>query len=589
MFNLKSSRKFIILVAISLIILHVLIAVYLIVVKTRISVIEQEAHELSSVTNLLKLYIENQLPQISPPDFQLQLMNKELSPIAESLAATHPGQAVGFYSTKLHAFICYAPSAKYNNFIGVALSENSSSKKLFLSEEPQVTVGNNSEGKIIISRDAVRFEQQIIGYVFAYKNFQAIEQGLNPVVFKGISLVLIGFLESVILLFLWDLIYGKRLKSLKQNLSRLSKDLSHQLPNFRGDLGEIAVLINALARSLIQSRTFAEQLMESLPVAVVVMSAKDENIIYNPAASKLLNLKDHYDIDDSKSPINLLKQTLKTGNTIENFDLNINIEGKTKNLLIKTDLIKNKHQENETALLIAWDVSEYKLMEAQLRQAEKLNLISELAAGTAHEIRNPLTSVRGLIQILSSRCTEGNPEKKHFMVILKDIDRINLIIKELYLLAAPVKPDLEFTNITKVIDESLLCLQESLQNIKVIKLFTPNLPLVNLDRDQIKRVFTNLLKNAVEAMPNGGILNIKTEFNVQSQEIKISICDNGEGIPSENIEKIFVPFFTTKDNGIGLGLTVCQQIIKYHNGKILLNSIPGKGSEFTILLPFSDL
>ncbi len=225
----------------------------------------------------------------------------------------------------------------------------------------------------------------------------------------------------------------------------------------------------------------------------------------------------------------------------------------------------------------------------QLQRADRLASVGELASSIAHEIKNPLAGISGAIQILSKEFEEGDRRREIFNEILKQINRVNKTIGDLLSFSKPSPLVIGRSNINKVIKETLILVeQQAKQNgIKTELFLDPDIPDTEFDEKQIQQAFLNLMLNAVQAMPNSGTLTITTKayFLNTRDYILIQIKDTGHGIPQEYITKVFDPFFTTKPNGTGLGLTIVRRIITEHNGKISVESLPEKGTTFTIELP----
>ncbi len=226
--------------------------------------------------------------------------------------------------------------------------------------------------------------------------------------------------------------------------------------------------------------------------------------------------------------------------------------------------------------------------EAQLVRSEKLAALGQLAAGIAHEIRNPLTSINILIHSLTENFSSEDSQREDLKVIEEEIDRINEILDRFLRFAKPAPPLLEKTEVATIFEETLQLIRPRMekQGVRVEKQFHA-LPMILMDREQMKQVALNLLLNAVQAMPSGGTLAIKGQNSEDGQWITISIQDSGVGIPDEDINRLFDPFFSTREGGIGLGLSIAHRIIDQHQGKIEVESAPGKGTLFTLWLPVS--
>lgn len=231
-------------------------------------------------------------------------------------------------------------------------------------------------------------------------------------------------------------------------------------------------------------------------------------------------------------------------------------------------------------------MSDLRKAEAQLIRSEKLAALGQLAAGIAHEIRNPLTSINILIHSLMERLPAENSQRQDLKVIEEEIQRINEIVDQFLRFAKPASPFLEKTEALSILEELLQLLRPQMERQKILvqKDFQA-LPMVLLDREQMKQALLNLLLNAVQVMPSGGKLTLSGQNTEDGQWIQISIRDTGMGIPDENLDKLFDPFFSTKEGGIGLGLSITHRIIDQHHGKIEVESSPGKGTVFTVWLP----
>lgn len=230
------------------------------------------------------------------------------------------------------------------------------------------------------------------------------------------------------------------------------------------------------------------------------------------------------------------------------------------------------------------DVTEQKRTEERLRNSEKLSLIGELAAGIAHEIRNPLTSLRGFVQVFQKEDTT-DAKKLYYDVMLSEIDRINEIVSELLVLGKPSREEFNAESIADKLNQvvTLIEAEAHLFNIEIKTEIDPELPLI-ICNSSINQVFINILKNAIEAMPAGGEIFIQAKR--KDDKVCIRFKDQGCGIPQDELSRIGQPFFTTKETGTGLGLMVSQRIIQNHKGTIRIESAQRKGTTVEILLPF---
>ncbi len=238
----------------------------------------------------------------------------------------------------------------------------------------------------------------------------------------------------------------------------------------------------------------------------------------------------------------------------------------------------------ENLLLLIQDVTEIKLAEQQLMQAEKLTALARLTAGVAHEIGNPLTSISSYIQILQEH-VQDDFSKEALTIISNHINRISLIVRQMSRFAKAKPEEIKPTEIKPVIDSTLELVRydKRMKQVTINSTISENLPKVLVDENQLVQVFVNLILNALDAMPNGGSITIKAY--PEDNMVKVSFTDTGVGIEKENLQRIFDPFFTTKEKGTGLGLAISYSIIKSFGGDIQVESTPMKGTTFTVVLP----
>jgi two-component system, NtrC family, nitrogen regulation sensor histidine kinase GlnL len=256
--------------------------------------------------------------------------------------------------------------------------------------------------------------------------------------------------------------------------------------------------------------------------------------------------------------------------------------------------------EFEGTILLLRDIKHRKELEEDLKRADRLALMGTLAAGLAHEIRNPLGGIKGAAQLLR-RSVDANPTVHEFIdIMIREVDRVNQLIEQLLDLSRPAQLTLEPVNIHEILEDVLLLEAQTVgeKEIQIRKYFDPSLPPINGDRAQLVQVFLNLIKNAFQAMEQSGALTVttrlETDYHIRGHDsapnryIWVDLADEGAGIADEDLPQIFSPFFTTKTNGTGLGLATCYRIIKEHGGLIRVESTAGKGSTFKVSLVVAD-
>ncbi|QJD87383.1 PAS domain-containing sensor histidine kinase [Cohnella herbarum] len=240
----------------------------------------------------------------------------------------------------------------------------------------------------------------------------------------------------------------------------------------------------------------------------------------------------------------------------------------------------HRHIGHPIVQVVIRDLTERKKTEEMIRRSDKLSIAGELAAGVAHEIRNPLTSLRGFMQLLREKNTD------YVDIMLGEIDRINDIVNEFIGMAKPQTMHFVVCDLRDLIEQVLVFMQPqaTMFNVQMnLTLLSPRFS-IECEPNQIKQVFMNVLKNAIEAMPNGGMVEI-TIYMKDQDTIATKIADQGVGIPADRMERIGEPFFSLKESGTGLGLMICHRIVEAHKGKIEIRSIVNVGTTMEVELP----
>ena len=232
------------------------------------------------------------------------------------------------------------------------------------------------------------------------------------------------------------------------------------------------------------------------------------------------------------------------------------------------------------------ELSAKRALEAQVQRGERLAAVGEMAAGLAHEVRNPLMSIRGFAQLLQEDKLSSS-QKEYLEIIVNETERMNVLIEQLLYYARPVLNRVDKVEISAVVEnvKKLVESQTKAKNIQVITRLKRDLPLVICDAEQLKQVLLNIVINAIQAVETNGRIRITSKLLQEQQLVEIRVEDNGQGIPSENQERIFDPFFTTKEQGTGLGLSVAFRLMETWGGTIRVESIEGEGSAFVLSFP----
>jgi signal transduction histidine kinase len=356
-----------------------------------------------------------------------------------------------------------------------------------------------------------------------------------------------------------------------------------------------------------------ETVLDSLTEGILVCDTDHNLILVNKLAERFIPIS----YEPENSPIwiavrnekvaEFLETTLINGDRVEEKEFDIEVKDIQRLLSIGVLPLVRDHQVTGSLIYIE-DITEKRGKEAKLRRAENLASLTTLAAGVAHEIKNPLGSISIHVQLIQKALVTNremfnnahpagqdhigqepmeyfNLMDKYIAVVNEEIDRLNRIVVDFLFAVRPMNMEFREGDINLIIGDLIDFVGYELEeaHIACVLELGEHLPLVDVDDRFMKQALLNLIKNAISAMPQGGTLTIKTE--AKDAEIQISVSDTGIGIPEENRLKIFEPYFTTRENGSGLGLTLVFKIIREHQGEILVKSREREGTCFTITLP----
>ncbi len=347
--------------------------------------------------------------------------------------------------------------------------------------------------------------------------------------------------------------------------------------------------------TLSEHRIFYETIFESMIEGLTVLNDTHQILYINKPAKIMLNIveanileKNFFDVIKEKKSKNFFQDLITKNQKLQGEELTLRYPV-TKTLQVRMyPLVKDGKISGNVLMLL--DITSAKNERMKLRRAESLAALTTLAAGVAHEIKNPLGALDIHVQLLDRLTDELNHEtrqefKKHLSVVEEEIDRMNNIVQDFLFTVRPIHIEPKEENIFELF-ESIINLMKYDFEIKGIQLRLEGdhtIPKSKVDGRYLKHAFINILKNSLEGTDKGDEVTIYV--NRDEENLVIIISDSGKGISQENIAKIFDPYFTTKEFGTGLGLTIVYKIIKEHGGNIQLDSVEGEGTTFTFSIP----
>jgi len=347
--------------------------------------------------------------------------------------------------------------------------------------------------------------------------------------------------------------------------------------------------------SLSRIKAFSDNLVENMPIGLVAIDDNQKITSLNHVAGSVLSLSADEVI--GKDAMQIIPTDL--WELLESLDLEKDIvekeidcavfEGKVIPLEVSATLLNDEDGTFLGYVLLFKDLSEVRSLRKEIARSQRLASVGRLAAGVSHEIRNPLSSIKGFATYFKERYHDVPENQQISNLMIQEVDRLNRVVGQLHEFARPIKISKKSVQIKSFIENSLKLIERQAKeaNIKIQTSLLTEIDKVFVDPDRINQVLLNLYLNAIESMENEGNLSVTLIDTVEKDGIEILILDTGKGISKDDLTHIFDPYFTTKASGTGLGLAIVHNIIEAHNGKIKVESLLGHGTTVTVLLPKS--
>jgi len=580
----------------------IMVSGYIMTNQAETALLEEKKNKLMGAARMLNEYLVSDYDTIlreqgletASREEQIQGLNRALAAYTDVVARANPGVGVGYYSRKLDAILTYGPSEQYGDKVGIRIADNHPGRKAMDTGNAMVEVGTLVRGPIMNAMLPIHRNGEVIGYIWSNELLTDIRHQIGAMERKVYQTVTAGIMVGLVMALLMASKVGSDVGQIKEGLQRLRHDLHHQLPASFGELGEIASEINSLSQTLQTTKTHKDYILESISGGIITTNLEGMVTTFNRAAAQITGLLPQqvlgYHLDklfpSTHEIYRIWEATQKTGQPCLGREVLLNPgDGPVIHLLVSSSVLE-KNRENIGTIVVLRDLTELKRLEEQVRRADRLAGLGELAAGVAHEIRNPLTAIQGYVQLIGEDMGWEDPQHEYLRIIAKEVNRANRIIEELLRFARPTIPLFTHINLTEELEQTLvLAGQVHAKNITIIRDYQP-LPPIMADSEQLKQVFLNLLINAAQAIgEKGGTIRVATRHLPEWRQVVLAVADTGCGISPEHLDRLFDPFFTTKEKGTGLGLAIAHQIVRLHGGAIGVESEPGCGAVFSIYLP----
>ncbi len=345
---------------------------------------------------------------------------------------------------------------------------------------------------------------------------------------------------------------------------------------------------------IIQLQQYTQKILTTMNDGLLVIDMEGVVTTMNPAAHKILGVPPDM-VDEGCHILDLFEKDSQFANyvrfSLENptgrnqREIVLQKEKESRIILTGTGILESKPKSPLQIIFNLNDITTLKQLEAGIRQSQRLADLGAMAAGMAHEIRNPLSAIKTYVALLPEKVKKPGFLDKFQRTVPREINRLNTLIEELLELSRPPKYNFKLTDLGELLRQCVELLEANfkMSGIELLATIPIDLPRVMADADQLEKVFINLLQNSAQAMPDGG--RITLDVSCKNAQIVMDFKDTGHGFSSETAQNIFNPFFTTKAKGTGLGLAISHKVISEHKGQILVRSLEGEGTCFSITLP----
>lgn len=552
---------------------------YLLLQKNEAALLEEKGSKLFGITKVLDQHLkgtyDDLLRQAYPEgdiaawgrEEKIKLLSAALYPFTDSVAAAFPGVGVGYYAADLDAIITYGPGDKYASKVGVSIGADHVGRKAMREGREIVGVGSMVRGEIMNCVRPVTRKGKVIGFTWANETIEDIYKQIG----RGVQKILFSPHIQPVLGLTGLLLFCSRVLTRGEQVNWTAVQVQRYLKIFLNSLNLGIIIVDGGGRVVFTSEGLEDVLgtsidshpagyYDSYEAFLVKIGCEEMVEVIQQLAQKQ---KNHY----------FLQRAIKLPGG-DRRDINFMLA------------FLEPERERGGMVIIFEDLKRLQKEEARMKRADKLAALGELSASIAHEIRNPLAIVLGSLQILPRRLGDREFLYSFLRIATQELIRVNNSIEALLDFARFSQPIFTLVNLNDLLANVLSILGITLESHKIkVKTAFAEIPRIEADESQIKQAVINMILNAVQAMPRGGELDVKTAYGQGDKFVRLTISDTGTGIASKYQPYIFDAFYSTKEKGTGLGLSLVHRVIDEHQGFIEFSSTPGAGTTFYLHLP----
>jgi two-component system, NtrC family, sensor histidine kinase AtoS len=512
---------------------------------------------------------------------KILILNNALKDVTDFVASGVDSVGVGFYSRKLDAIITYGPSDEFQHIVGQSIFEGHQGYEVMESGQSLVQTGELVRGSILNCMKPIIRDNEVIGYIWANETLQFISAQMTKIMNQMFFLLLLTFLLIYIAVVITTGKFIGQVDFIRDGIQKVISKPRHRLPRIQGELNIIVDKINELSESVSYFKSFNRYVLDSVTNGVLALTLQGQIALLNPTFRVYFGMGDTDYRGESMDKIffepliSLLKEGLKNDELIS---YRIFVY-KDKILEVHCNRIINEDRKLLGVAFVFRDITLVRQYERQLQERERMVTLGEMGLNVAHEIKNPLTAVKGFTQLMQKRVVTDEQKNRYLVLMNEELERVNGLLNDMLLYGGRFKIIPAHVDFIELLQELLIIYRIAYTHIHfTLDLSDTDVLILNLDKVRITQMLDNLVKNCVDA----GSSEVRISLDYERDSVRLSVRDNGEGIPAELIEKIFTPFFTTKVEGSGFGLSLCQEIAGKHGGDLSVESVPGEFTLFSI-------
>jgi len=559
------------------------------------AIFEEKQDKLFGLTRQLDRYLDGTFEDLLASgnalslsrEEQIDFLNRELKEVTDFVASGNPGVGVGYYAKKLDGVLTYGPSEEFQYTVGTSIDESHEGLAAMATGEERVQIGELVRGNIMNCMHPIIRDGNVIGYIWANETVDRVQAQLTKIMKRVYLLVIIIFAVIYLCVYVISRNFLSGITVLKTEIENLMDKPNSRLPEVDGELNIIGETVNELVDNIGYVESHIRYILDAVVSGVLVVS--NDGIITH-ANRKFYQLFKHISHDihgrQSREIFGESVNSIIDGGLLDD-ECSDGIELNLSDQIIKvlSNFVIDEQGQRLGLILIFQDLTLIRQYQNDLKEKEKIAALGEMSLGVAHEIKNPLTSVKGFTQMLQRPALKEEKRVEYLQIMDEELNRVNRLLNDLLLYGgqSPLKKQDE--DLMDILDGLLAGHQTVNPEIVFEKKILQNGNfIISLDKYKIIQVFENIIKNALDALDQAEDGRLSLGLRATDEHISITFKDNGRGINEDNFQKIYNPFFTTKDSGTGFGLAICYRILKRHGGDIVITSVEGEFTEVTITL-----